>query len=77
MATTREEHIKFCKKRAIAELDYYGNNPEGYRNALTSMASDLGKHPETRSDTLKLLCIMNIPLMHSRQQVINFINGFN
>lgn len=74
---TRTEHIKWCKERAIQELDFYGDNPEGYRNAMTSMASDLSKHPETNSQTLMSLTIMSIPQMRSRQQVIEFINGFN
>lgn len=39
---TREEHMKFCKKRALEYLDA-GNLVE----AVASMVSDLSKHPET------------------------------
>lgn len=74
---TRTEHLKWCKERAIAELDYYGNNSEGFKNALVSMASDLGKHEGTRSEAMTTMCVMMIPTMKTRQQVINFINGFN
>jgi|KBSSwiStaDraftv2_1062776.scaffolds.fasta_scaffold3762080_1 hypothetical protein len=40
---TRDEHIAWCKKRALEYLD------EGdIKNGVTSMLSDLSKHPETR-----------------------------
>jgi len=43
---TREEHIEWCKKRAIEEMDYY-NDPN---KALISMMSDLRKHEKTNSN---------------------------
>lgn len=72
---TRRQHLDWCIERAIQEMDHY-NDP---RMAYTSMASDLGKHPETASPSLIQLCIMQ-PVMNpgaSRQQVINFLKGFN
>jgi hypothetical protein len=39
---TRQEHLKWCKERAIQEYDYYKNASEAQRNGLTSMMSDLG-----------------------------------
>lgn len=39
---TREEHLKWCKERA---LEYVRNGK--IQDAFTSMASDLMKHPET------------------------------
>jgi prenyltransferase beta subunit len=72
---TREEHIKWCKERAIVEMDYYKDPKKG----IISMMSDIRKHPETNSEALAVLCmieLMNNPHM-SRQQVINFINEFN
>ncbi|MGX7679094.1 hypothetical protein ACSMXN_09350 [Jatrophihabitans sp. DSM 45814] len=41
--TTRSEHIRWCKERALAELDQ-GN----VQNAFASLVSDLGKHGATR-----------------------------
>lgn len=74
---TRAEHLAWCKGRALVELEYYGDNPNSYRNALASMASNLGKHPETKSVALTEFCIMSIPLMKSKADVIKFIAGFN
>lgn len=47
MSASREEHMKWVKERALEELDAdpYGSGPQ---NALTSVMSDLRKHPETR-----------------------------
>jgi hypothetical protein len=38
---TREEHLAWAKERALAHL------PADPQQAFDSMASDLGKHPET------------------------------
>lgn len=72
---TREEHLKWCKDRAILELDSTGLPS----SAIISMMSDLRKHPENNSETLQALCAMTLmtkPNM-TRQEAINFINGFN
>jgi hypothetical protein len=46
---TREEHIAECKRRAIEYLD------EGdVLNGITSMLSDLDKHPETKGISEKM-----------------------
>jgi len=42
---SREEHLEWCKQRARDYLKA-GDIP----NAITSMLSDLGKHPDTRLD---------------------------
>lgn len=78
---TREEHIKWCKERAIAEFDYYARTEPGsaLKNGITSMMSDINKHPETKSETLQQLCLMQLmtkPYMN-RQEFVTFINGFN
>ena len=72
---TRVEHLKWCKDRAIQEMDFSKDPKQG----LISMASDLRKHPETNNESLISLCIFQgICNPHIiRQQVINFINGFN
>lgn len=38
----RQEHLQFCKDRALEYLDRGDLN-----NAATSMMSDMKKHPET------------------------------
>lgn len=72
---TREEHLKWCKERAIQEMDFYGEPSKG----IISMMSDLRKHPETQSETLMALCMMKLmnPSSLTRQGVIDFLNGFN
>jgi len=48
---TREEHLAWCKKRALEYLDKGDAN-----NAVASMESDMRKHPDTQiSDTLSML----------------------
>ena len=72
---TREQHLIWCKKRAIAEMDYCKDPLKG----IVSMMSDIRKHSETASEALMALCTMQLmrnPKM-TRQEVIDFINGFN
>lgn len=72
---TRQEHLAWCKKRAIEEMDYSGNP----HDAIISMLSDIRKHPETASSTLSMLAMgmMAAGKLNTRQEVIDFINGFN
>lgn len=75
MEKTRREHLDWCIERAIAEMDFYKDPSKAY----ISMASDLRKHPETNSQALITMCIMQ-PMMkpnQTRQEVITFLNGFN
>ena len=44
---TREEHLVWCKKRALEYIDR-GQVNEG----LTSMMSDMAKHPETHAPAI-------------------------
>ena len=70
---TREEHLKWCKERAIAEMDFYKDPKKG----IISMMSDLGKHPETNSEALRALCGMYLLKSRvTRQEVITFLDGF-
>ncbi len=46
--TTREQHIEWCRARALAELDAGG--PHAPADAITSMTSDLRKHKSTAAD---------------------------
>lgn len=78
---TREEHLKWCKERAIQEYDFYAkeSSAKALQNGLTSMMSDLMKHQDTSSQALQSLLMMQMmdskPML--RQQFVNFINGFN
>jgi len=67
---TREEHLKWCKERALAYL------PHDPREAITSMMSDIRKHPETNSETLMslgIMTLMNCNAISARE----YITGFN
>ena len=71
----RREHLDWCIERAIAEMDYSKKPTQG----LISMASDLRKHPETNQEALITLT-MGQALINpqiTRQQVIDFLKGFN
>lgn len=70
---TRDEHMAWCKKRALKYLDAGDLN-----NAVTSMMSDLGKHPETAKvgemmTPFGLQCMMQQDHHGARR----FIVGFN
>jgi hypothetical protein len=71
---TREEHLAWCKKRALAYCDI--NDP---RQAFTSMASDLGKHEETKDHIgIQLgLSLMMIGSLSTVPEMRHFIEGFN
>ena len=70
----REEHLAWCKKRALEYLDENDVN-----QAFTSMASDLGRHQDTANHIginlgMQLLMVgslSNVPSMRK------FIEGFN
>lgn len=70
---TRQEHLDWCKQRALAYL------PGDLKNAFTSMLSDLGKHPETK-DHFGIRLGMDLMLtgnLGSEDQMRRFIEGFN
>ena len=73
-ARTREEHLAWCKTRALEYVDS-GN----LQDAFTSMCSDLTKHPETESTVgieLGMLQLMGGQL-GTAAQMRHFIEGFN
>lgn len=73
---TRAGHLQWCKDRAL-EYVTKGDNP----SALSSMLSDLGKHPETQSavESCGSLGTMMLISGHLNEphQMREFINGFN
>lgn len=71
---TRQEHVKWCKKRA---LEYVDNGD--LKNAYASMSSDLMKHSETENHSaiqLGMMLMMNGNL-NTPEEMRKFIEGFN
>jgi hypothetical protein len=67
---TRSEHVEWAKKRALEYVDR-GDLVQ----AVASMASDLGKHPETRNHPGVLLTFtLHQPLR--ADEVRRYIEGF-
>lgn len=68
----RQEHLDWCKARALEYLDV-----GDLTNAVASMASDLGKHPETGCPpTLTMLAMMAV-VDRDEAAVRRWIDGFN
>lgn len=68
---TREEHVAWCKKRALEYLDR-GEVLE----AVASMGSDLSKHPETRCSLLLLQLGMKTAIDQDATAARRWIEGF-
>uniref|UniRef100_A0A6M3M8A4 Uncharacterized protein n=1 Tax=viral metagenome TaxID=1070528 RepID=A0A6M3M8A4_9ZZZZ len=71
---TRSEHVEWCKQRALEYIDIGDLN-----QALTSMCSDLGKHPETKNHAgIGLGMMMHMGGHLSKpEEMRKFILGFN
>lgn len=71
---TREEHLNWCKQRA---LEYVERGD--VQNAYASMVSDLNKHPETEGHAAVPLGMMMLISGHlsSPDEMRRFIEGFN
>jgi hypothetical protein len=71
---TRDEHVAWCKQRA---LEYVERGD--VQNAYASMASDLGKHPETEGHPAIQLGMMMLigGQLNSPTEMRRFIDGFN
>lgn len=69
---TRDEHLQWCKERALK----YVNNGNG-RDAISSMLSDLSKHPDTESllhiGGMLMMCVNT----NDMEDVRHFVDGFN
>ena len=70
----REEHVEWCKQRAIEYLEV-----GDVMQAFTSMGSDLDKHPDTKDHPgvqigLQLMMIGNLS---SVADMRHFIDGFH
>jgi hypothetical protein len=73
-ATTRAEHLAWCKKRALEYCD--SGDVQG---AFASMASDLNKHDGTTNHIGIQLGMMQLMggMLSSPAQMRHFIEGFN
>jgi hypothetical protein len=71
---SRAQHLEWCKKRALAYVD------QGYmQQALSSMISDLRKHPKTADHSGIQLATYGMAFgdLTTKDQVREFIQGFN
>jgi hypothetical protein len=69
---TREEHLAWCKRRALEYLD-----AGEITNAITSMMSDMDKHPETRCNNKVLAHLgMLIAVEQNADAARRFIEGW-
>ena len=72
---TREQHLQWCKDRALEYVEA-GDNQQ----AFSSMASGLTKHPETQMHRTTIALGMQMLMsghLDSAKQMREFINGFN
>jgi hypothetical protein len=76
LSMTRQEHLQWCKNRALEYLNAGDNN-----QALASMLSDLGKHPETQGAAVSCgpiaVGLLMSGQLSTREQMKKFIEGFN
>ena len=75
MDMTREEYLAYAKERALPYVD-----TDQPHMALTSLASDFGKHPEL-ADSVEIVMLLGVPLalnghLDSRAKLREFINDF-
>lgn len=71
----REEHMKWCKQRA---MDYVETGD--FNSAVTSMLSDLGKHEETKASSTGILAqlgMMELLRGPTKEKITKYIQGFN
>ena len=71
---TRDEHMTWCKQRALEYVDR-----GDLTNAYASMASDLGKHDETRNHAAIPIGmqLMMTGDLSTPDKMREFIEGFN
>jgi len=74
MNTTYDEHLAWCKQRALEYVER-GDLSQAY----ASMASDMGKHPETEGHAAISLGMMLMIGGHldTKEKMRKFIEGFN
>lgn len=71
--TTRQEHLNWCKQRA---LEYLKQND--IRQCAASFMSDMGKHEETRNSMQLVNSLIMMELMSpNKESMRRCIEGFN
>lgn len=75
-AKTRIEHLRWCKTRAHQEYRFTAcEDPKAAReNAIASMISDLGKHPDTK--VMQEMALTLSMTIHDERSLYRFIDGF-
>jgi hypothetical protein len=68
----RKEHLAWCKTRALEFVD-----SGDLQNAVASMISDLGKHPETNSSMNSMRAGMHEAGKGDSAAVRRWVEGFN
>jgi hypothetical protein len=70
----RQEHLAWCKQRALEYVD-----SGDLAQALTSMISDLNKHPETKGNVgIELgVGLSLVGALSTSSDMRRFIEGFN
>jgi hypothetical protein len=71
MTRTRDEHLDWAKARALEYLD-----AGDLANAVSSMGSDLGKHPELKPNAGLVVYALHLVMRHDRDGVRRWIEGF-
>jgi len=77
--STKDEHLLYCRERALLEFDYYVPRTSfatAVRHAKTSMLSDLSKHPDTRVSDHDAFELMMRPI-YSREQLAQLLDNFD
>jgi hypothetical protein len=71
---TRQEHLDWCKKRALELLDL-GDRQQ----AVISMLADLRKHPELQNHPGGMIGTMMLlgGFLETNEEIRKWINGFN
>ena len=75
-ATTRQDHLDWCKQRALEYVD-----AGDLENAFASFASDVTKHPETEGIG-QMIGMLGMPLLMSGhlntpREMRDHIQGYN
>lgn len=76
MATTRAEHLAWCKQRALKYIE-----AGDLQGAFASFSSDLGKEESTR-DSQRIQAELGMPqlmggMLDTPEKMRNWIEGFN
>jgi hypothetical protein len=71
---TRAEHLAWCKRRALQYVE-----ADDLANAFASMASGMGKHPDTANHAgLQIGAMMMVSgRLSTKEEMRRFIEGFN